>query len=40
MRKQYKANDDKAKWVFPAVARFREEIPAFAAAVLSGYGSH
>jgi hypothetical protein len=40
MRKQYKANDDKAKLVFPAVARFREEIPALVAALLSGYGSY
>jgi hypothetical protein len=40
MRKQYKANDDGAKLVFSTVAHFREEIPALAAAVLSGYGSH
>jgi hypothetical protein len=40
MRKLYKANDDKAKLVFPAVAHFGAEISAVAAAVLSGYGSH
>jgi hypothetical protein len=40
MRKQYKANDDKAKLVFPAVAHFCGQISAFAAALLSGYGSH
>jgi hypothetical protein len=40
MGKQYKANDDKAKLVFPAVARFGAQISAFAAAVLSGYGSY
>jgi hypothetical protein len=40
MRKLYKANDDKAKLVFPAFPHFWAEIPAVAAAVLSGYGSH
>jgi hypothetical protein len=40
MRKQYKGNDDKAKLVFSAVAHSCAEIPAVAAALLSGYGSH
>jgi hypothetical protein len=33
MRKQYHANDDKAKLVFRAVAPFRKEMPALVAAV-------
>jgi hypothetical protein len=40
MRKLYKAKDDRAKLVFSPVAPFGAQIPAVAAAVLSGYGSH
>jgi ppGpp synthetase/RelA/SpoT-type nucleotidyltranferase len=40
MRKLYNANDDGAKLLFSPVARFGAQIPAVAAAVLSGYGSH
>jgi len=33
MRKRYKINNDKTELVSPAVAHFREEIPALVAAV-------
>jgi len=40
MSKLYQANDDWGKLLFSPVAPFGAQIPAVAAAVLSGYGSH
>jgi hypothetical protein len=40
MRKQYKANDERAKLVFSPGAHFDAQISALVAVVLSGYGSH
>ncbi|HEY5296492.1 MAG TPA: hypothetical protein VIK59_01055, partial [Verrucomicrobiae bacterium] len=37
MQTRYKSNNDNAKPVFSAFPNFCEEIPAFAASVLSGY---